>query len=194
MIMLENVLARLSRLVNAKRDLRAGEWLFHRGDDVCSMFLVSSGTIELVRHSDEGKPAILQRAAAGSLLAEASAFSARYHCDAIAADASTVMEIPRRDFLALLENDRDFAKSWMAHLTSQVQAARLRSEILTLKTVRQRLFAWLTFNDDKLPDKGNWRSLAFEIGVTPEALYREIARRKARPDEWTGTTPRHRGS
>jgi CRP-like cAMP-binding protein len=184
-IMLENVLARLSRLVNAKRELRAGEWLLHRGDEVRSMFLVSSGMIELVRHSYEGKTAILQRAAAGSPLAEASAFSARYHCDAIATDVSAVMEIPRNDFLALLENDRDFAKSWMAYLTNQVQAARLRSEILTLKTVRQRLFAWLTFNDDKLPDKGNWRSLAFEIGVTPEALYREIARRKARLDDWT---------
>jgi CRP-like cAMP-binding protein len=179
MIMLENVLTRLSRLANAQRELRAGEWLFHRGDEVRLMFLVNRGEIELIRHSEEGKPVILQRAATGMLLAEASAFSPRYHCDAIATEDSAILEIPRNAFLALLDDDRAFANLWTAYLTRQVQAARLRSEILTLKTVRQRLSAWLTFNDGRLPEKGNWRSLAFEIGVTPEALYREIARRKA---------------
>ncbi len=178
MIMLENLFGSLARLANAQREIKAGEWLFHRGDDVHSMFLVSRGAVDLLRHSDEGKPAILQRARAGSPLAEASAFSPRYHCDAIATEPSTVMEIPRGAFLAMLEDDPDFARAWMAYLASQVQAARLRSEILTLKTVQQRLSAWLAFNDGKLPDKGNWRTLAYEIGVTPEALYREIARRK----------------
>lgn len=180
-IMSTELSARLSALTRTARTLNAGEWLFQRGDAVRSMFLVTGGIIELLRHSEDGKPAILQRAGAGSLLAEASAFSARYHCDAVAREASTMLEIRRTDFVDLLDSDPEFSRDWMAYLASQVQVARLRSEILTLKTVGQRLSAWLAFNDGQLPEKGKWQALAFELGVTPEALYREIARRRKSP-------------
>lgn len=147
------------------------------------MFLVASGLIELVRHSDAGKAAVLQRAGPGMMLAEASAFSSTYHCDAIAAKASEVISVPRRSVVDLAANDPGFAVIWMAYLARQVQAARFRAEILTLKTVAKRLDAWLTFNDGQLPPRGRWLALAREIGVAHEALYRELARRRAQaPD------------
>jgi hypothetical protein len=40
-----------------------------------------------------------------------------------------------------------------------------------------RLEAWLAWNDGVLPTKGAWKHLAEELGVSPEALYREITRR-----------------
>jgi hypothetical protein len=42
----------------------------------------------------------------------------------------------------------------------------------------RRLDAWLEFNGSSLPQKGNWHTLARELAVSPEALYRELARRK----------------
>ncbi len=54
----------------------------------------------------------------------------------------------------------------------------MRSEIVALKTVAQRLDAWLTWHD-AIPPKGECRALAFEIAVSPEALYRELGKRKA---------------
>lgn len=186
MIMSLELSARLSALNNTARSLKAGEWLFHRGDPVRSIFVVGSGAIELLRHTGDGKPAILQRAGAGSVLAEASAFSPCYHCDAVASEASALIEIPLAAFLALLDGDPGFSRDWMTYLANQVQKARLRSEILTLRTVRQRLSAWLAFNDGRLPDKGKWQVLAFELGVTPEALYREIARCRNMPTGRTG--------
>ena len=53
---------------------------------------------------------------------------------------------------------------------------RLRSEILGMKTVAERLDSWLAFNP--LPPKGQWAATADNIGVSPEALYRELARRR----------------
>jgi hypothetical protein len=50
--------------------------------------------------------------------------------------------------------------------------------MLSLKTVAARVDAWTAFNDAQLPPKGQWRQVAAEIGVTPEALYREFARRR----------------
>ena len=77
----------------------------------------------------------------------------------------------------LFFTDQDFAEAWAAHLAGEVRNARLRAEILTLKTVSERLDAWLA-DRDHLPEKGNWKAVAQEIGTSPEALYREIARRR----------------
>ena len=178
-IMLEDLITRLGSAEFHRRAVSAGSWLFYRGDAVRSVFFVVSGEIELLRHTSSGKPAVLQRATAGSVLAEASLFSDAYHCDAIATQPSQVAQVPRAVMVELLKRDVAFAATWMTHLAHQIQAARLRSEILTLKTVSQRLDAWLAFNDGEFPERGQRIALARQIGVSPEALYREFARRKA---------------
>ena len=64
-------------------------------------------------------------------------------------------------------------------LAHEVQNARLRAETLALKSVAARLDAWIAWNG-ALPEKGKWTALAGEIAVSPEALYREIARRRSK--------------
>jgi hypothetical protein len=54
----------------------------------------------------------------------------------------------------------------------------LRSEIVSLKTVAQRLDAWIAWNGGRSPKKGEWKFVASQIGITPETLYREIAKRR----------------
>lgn len=159
------------------RQLAAGDYLFHRDDEVRSLFLVERGLVELCRHVADGKPAILQRAGSGAVLAEASAYSRLYHCDAVAAADSALLEIPRDRFLRAIDADAALARTWTEHLARQAQAARQRAETLTLKTVALRLDAWLAFQGGNLPPRGGRGALAREIGVSPEALYREIARR-----------------
>jgi len=176
-IMFEALTRHISADILRQRKLPPGTWLFHQGDQIRSVFLVVAGCVDLVRHTPDGKPAVLQRAGSGAMLAEASVFSDRYHCDAISAQSSQVAELPRADFLRLINSTPAFASEWMEHLAHQVQSARLRAEILTLKTVSQRLDAWLAFGDGKLPRRGERSNLAKQIGVSPEALYREIARR-----------------
>ena len=77
----------------------------------------------------------------------------------------------------LFFTNQDFARAWVTHLAGEVRDARLRAEILTLKTVAERLDAWLA-DSGRLPEKGGWKAIAREIGTSPEALYREIARRR----------------
>ena len=66
----------------------------------------------------------------------------------------------------------------MRHLAHEVHRTRAQTEILSLKTVAERINAWVTLNDGSLPQKGRWRQIASEIGVTSEALYSELARRR----------------
>ena len=48
---------------------------------------------------------------------------------------------------------------------------------MRLKKVRDRVDAWIALNAGKLPPKGQWKVLAEQIGVSEEALYRELATR-----------------
>jgi CRP/FNR family transcriptional regulator, dissimilatory nitrate respiration regulator len=163
-------------LPHAARVFRKGQYLFHQGDAVTSMVLIESGEARLLRRRRDGAAVVLQRAAAGSFLAEASLFAPDYHCDAIAATRVSARLISRAAMRTLFETNGDFAMAWAAHLAGEVRNARLRAEILSLKTVAERLDAWCAANG-AFPAKGTWKSVAQDIGVSPEAFYREIARR-----------------
>lgn len=79
---------------------------------------------------------------------------------------------------AALKDDPDLASALARDLAHELHRARAHAEILSLKTVAERVDAWLALNGSSLPPKGRWRQLASEIGITPEALYREIALRQ----------------
>ena len=164
-------------LPQQQRTYEEGQHLFHRNDPVRSMFFIEEGTAQLIRHHRDGSAAVLQRAGPGSMLAEASLFASAYHCDAVAIEPVTATLIARRSLRRLFVTSPDFAQAWAAHLSAEVRHARTRAEILSLRTIAQRLDAWIA-ETGSLPDKGSWKSLALEIAVSPEALYREIARRR----------------
>lgn len=179
-VMSEQIIAHLRPKAVAEKSFAKGEHLFHRDDAVRTLFLVTSGCVNLVRHQSDGSPAILQRSTPGTILAEASVFSERYHCDAIATMATQVLLVPVPEVRRLLERDLSFVAKWIAHLSHELQSARKRAEIASLRTVGSRLEAWLIWNDGALPAKGYWRDLANEIAVSPEALYREISGRRTK--------------
>lgn len=89
---------------------------------------------------------------------------------------SVVRGISKSDFLRQFQEDADFARAWATRLAREVQPTRLRSEIPALRTVAERLEAWLTWHG-LLPAKGELKQVALQIGVSPEALYRKVARR-----------------
>lgn len=70
------------------------------------------------------------------------------------------------------------ARAWCAMLAHELQATRARAALLGLRGVAERLDAWLVLTNGGLPPKGERRGLADELGVTPEALYRELAKRR----------------
>jgi CRP-like cAMP-binding protein len=172
-IMLEH----LSKLRQSERIFEPGQFLFHRDDPVKFMFSIVAGSAHLIRRDREGTALILQRASAGSILAEASLFSKAYHCDGVAVSKTVARIISKPAMQHLFYKDRDFAKAWSTHLAVEVRQARLRAEVLSFKTVAEKLDAWI---DDRghAPEKGNWKLVAEEIGVSPEAFYREMAKRR----------------
>ena len=167
----------LHRLTPSEREFTSGAHLFRRGDEVSVLHLVVAGEAHLVRHRADGGTLVLQRALANMVLAEASVFSNRYHCDCVAVVPTHTLAVARSAVRTLLAVDPGFAEAWALHLAHELQATRLRAEILSLRTVAERLDAWIAWNGDAVPPRGTRRAVASEIGTSPEALYRELARR-----------------
>ena len=176
--MFEELGSLLQELRGRQCEFAVGASVFHLGDPIRLVHFVRRGTIHLVRYQDDGAALILQRAQARSILAEASVYSERYHCDARAETVAATWAVARKDFRRCLETKPEAYQAWAQYLAHEVQRARLHAEILSLKTVGARINAWTVWNG-ALPTKGQWRRIADEIGVSPEALYREIAKRAA---------------
>ena len=178
-IMSQELIEQLLAKEKRHRPLARGGYLFHRGDTVRFIFILDEGEIELVRPQPDGTSVVLHRAAGRMVFAEASLYSDIYHCDAIAVSACRVFALSKPVLLKQLHDDPAFSHLWAAHLAREVQAARFRSEILTRKTVSERLDAWLGLPGNGLPPRGEWKTVAAHIGVSPEALYRELSRRRS---------------
>jgi CRP/FNR family transcriptional regulator, dissimilatory nitrate respiration regulator len=153
-----------------------GTRLFEAGRRPVSMFYVGRGEVTLERPGIDGNPIILQRTRHG-FVGEASLQSARYHCDAIAVADSEVTKIPVRELRDAMEADPAFSIRWIAMLNREVKRLRLQCERLTLKTVEARLLHLLETEGDAAgyPLGAGLKSIAREIGVTHEALYRCVA-------------------
>jgi len=177
-IMLQIIAHLFETKSNPARSLGAGGYLFHRDDPVVSMYLVVEGEVQLVRYQEDGSVVVMQRAVPGDVIAEASLFTESYHCDAVAPVAAKVRGIAKRCMLGKFRQEPDFAEAWSTHLVGELRRSRLKSEILSLKTVASRLDAWFKWHAAEMPEKGEWKQVASQIGVSPEALYRELAKRR----------------
>jgi CRP-like cAMP-binding protein len=159
--------------------LEPGAAVFRSGDRTHSVFYVETGAVRLVRHGRAGEEILLHDAHAGEFFAEASLDSARYHCDAIAGEASQVLKFPSATFRALLDSDREFSRQWVALLGRQLRTLRARVERLSLKRASERV-RHLLLSEGRGPRyeirvPGTIKDLARVLGLTHEVLYRTLA-------------------
>jgi CRP-like cAMP-binding protein len=168
-----------ARAAASDRELKAGETLFRRGSKTTGLYEVISGRVRLVRVDRSGREAVLQVAGAGETLAEASLFSAQYHCDAIASTNATVRLYPKRTLLAAFEDNPRAMLAFCGMLASLVMGLRTRIEQRNIRSARDRVWHFLTLNvgsDGRtVTPRGTLKDLAAELGLTHEALYRTLA-------------------
>ena len=154
--------------------------MFRQGDRPTAMFFVLSGEVRLIRRSGAGGEIILQRSRHG-FLAEASLDQSAYHCDAVAAEPSSVLAIQRDAFSKALAVEA-FRDKWIAHLARELRRVRAHSERLSLKTARERVLHFIETEGERgtinlSQSKKDW---AAELGLTHEALYRALAKMEKR--------------
>jgi CRP-like cAMP-binding protein len=156
--------------------VKKGTLLFQTSKKPELMFFVLNGEVTLERLSQHGEPVVLQRTRYG-FVSEASLQSPKYHCDGRVVANSEIIQIPLSALADALNSDAAFAARWIRMLNQEVKRLRLQCERLSMKSVKDRLLHLI----DTEGKNGQYqvttglKSLAGELGVTHEALYRTLA-------------------
>lgn len=157
-------------------NVSVGQVLFRRNDLITSAVFIQDGSVALERPLRDGGHLTLHIATSGMLLAEASLFAEHYHCDAVVRADGLVRSLGRDVLMARLVS-KPTAMLEMSRIAAiEAQALRGRIELLRLRRLSDRLDGWLDLHGP--PGTGGWKTVADGIGVTPAALYRELARRR----------------
>lgn len=153
-----------------------GELLFRQGKKPARMLYLSRGEVALQRMGRQGEYVVLQRTRRG-FVGEASLESARYHCDALVTASGEVVAIPIASIRQALAADSEFASRWIAMLNQEVKRLRAQCERLSMRGVKERLLHLIETEggEGRLPLGSGLKSIAAELGVTHEALYRAVA-------------------
>lgn len=154
-----------------------GAQLFPQGKKPDRMFYVVSGEAILQRLGLQGEKIVLQRVRQ-SFVAEASLQSSNYHCDAVVTVAGDLVSVPIEAIRQALLTDAAFAMRWMGMLNQELKRLRAQCERLSLKGVRDRLLHLIESEGQcgRLLLGAGLKSMALELGVTHEALYRTVAK------------------
>jgi CRP-like cAMP-binding protein len=173
----------VSRFVIPKT-LAKGEYLFREGGPSEGFYVVQRGAINVHRVSPMGKEQVIHVFRPGQSFAEAAlASQGGYPADARAVEASTVLLVPRADFIGLLRQRPELALRMLGSMSQHLRVLVSLLDDLTLKNVETRLANWLikrcptplraaavTFDLDCTK-----RVLAAELGTVSETLSRTFA-------------------
>lgn len=147
-----------------------GDVLFRQNEPASGIYRVVSGCVTLQRTGPDGNVMTLHRAIAGGLFAEASVFSAVYHCDALCSESGSVIKIAKSDIFAAMKPTPDFSEGFTRLLAIQVQHYRAHIELLAIASAKDRVMAAVQagYFDATVTE------LATRITLTHEACYRAL--------------------
>ena len=158
------------------KHLKKSTLLFKTGKKPEWMFFVLSGEVTLERLSQHGDSVVLQRTRHG-FVSEASLQSPKYHCDAVVVTNSEIIQIPIQTLADALSTDPAFAGRWINMLNQEVKRLRLQCERLSMKSAKDKVLHLINTEgqNGKYQVSTVLKSLAGELGITHEAMYRSLA-------------------
>lgn len=151
-------------------DMYKGDVLFRQNQTASGLYRVVSGCVILQRTGLRGDTLTLHRAVSGGLFAEASVFSATYHCDAICTEVGSVIKIAKADVAATMQSNPAFSEGFTRLLAIQVQQYRAHIELLAISSAKERILVAVQagYFDATVTE------LATRINLTHEACYRAL--------------------
>lgn len=161
------------------RRLASGQVLFREGAASAGVFHLRSGCVRLVRSTLTGGQITMHTVRQGDFFAEASLFSAKYHCDAVALEPSEVLVFRKEELIGQLRESPELLWTFTAELARRVQGLRTKLEIKQTRSAEERILQFLGLHCDASgfwTQHGTLKHLAEDIGLTHEALYRALAR------------------
>ena len=167
------------------KHLKKGEYLFREGDLSRGFYIVQKGAINLHRMSASGKEQVLHLFCPTESFAEGTlAHVGGYPANARATEPTTVLLVPKAEFLEMLRHRPELALRMLGAMSQHLRVLVTLVEDLTLKDVETRLANWLLRRcPQPVRDRPieialdrTKRVLAAEMGTTSETLSRTLAK------------------
>jgi CRP/FNR family cyclic AMP-dependent transcriptional regulator len=171
----------------AIRRLTKDEMLFNEGDPCEGLFVVQSGAIKVFKMADSGREQVLGIDRAGSTVAELPLFDGgNYPASAAAMEDSTLLFLPKREFLNLCRENSEVAFAVIRTLAWRYRYLTTLVEELSLKEVSHRLARFLrdraleegvrTRRGIEFPLQETNQEIAAEIGTVRDLVSRNLRR------------------
>ena len=152
----------------AEKKYSKGESLFLEGDPAESVWFVKEGHVKAVIHSAGGRDQTICMIGANNMFGTCCCFGGgEYPCNTLAETETTVVSLPMKDFLDLMERYPEMSKAVVAQLSKRLRQAK-DMQVFDQESVEKRILHILV-------------NLVTEFGNTIPLTRREIA-------EMTGTT------
>ena len=167
------------------KHLAKGDYLFREGEPAQGFYIVQRGGINVHRVSATGKEQVIHVFRPVESFAEATlASEGGYPADARATEASAVVLVPKRDFIALLRSRPELALRMLGSMSQHLRVLVGLLDDLALKDTETRVANWLLKRCPQPLRAGaivieldrTKRVLAAELGATSETLSRTLAR------------------
>ncbi len=122
------------------RHIPEGAFLFLAGQPATTFHLLAEGRVKVVRETEDGREVILRLIDPGEIFGGAGVWDEPvYPASAVAAEESVVLQMPARDFVALLSAHPDLARAIIRELARRLREAEARIRDLQTERVEQRI-------------------------------------------------------
>ena len=167
------------------KHLDKGEYLFREGDRSEGFYIVQEGAINVHRVGAGGKEQVIHLFRPIESFAEATlATESGYPADARATEPTTVLLVPKADFVDLLRKRPELSLRMLGSMSQHLRVIVGLLDDLTLKDIETRLANWLLKQCPRPMSNGaveikldrTKRVLAAEMGITSETLSRTLAK------------------
>lgn len=135
---------RIIASITVIKPFRKNEFIFMEGEDYKGFYIVLKGTVKVYKTSPSGKESVLHIVRPLNTFADVPLFEGGcYPVSARAEAESTLMFVPRREFIAILEKNVSMCLKMLSGFAKKMRSLTQRIEELTLKEVINRLAAYL---------------------------------------------------
>ena len=169
------------------RRLVRDEMLFHEGDPSDGLFVVQAGAVKVFKMAETGREQVLVMERAGSTLGELPLFDGGSNpASAAAVEDSTLLYLPKREFLDLCRRNSEVAFAVIRSLAWRFRYMTSLVEELSLKEVSHRLARFLrdravrsgvrTKRGVEFPLEETNQEIGAEIGTVRDLVSRNLRR------------------
>ncbi len=165
----ETELKTVDQLVNRRRPVKRGEYLFRAGSGLNSLYAIRSGFMKSSVLHDDGREQVAGFHMMGDLMGMDAIGTSQHLCDAVALEDSEACEIPLKDLEALSRNIPSLQQHF--HRIMSREIARDYGVMLLLGSMRaeERLAAFLLNLSQRFAARG-YSALEFHLRMTREEI------------------------